>query len=458
MPISEDRSPVQSEAGTMPEEQRGFRRIAIASLVGTLIEGYDFVLYSLAAALVFPKVFFPSLGPAAGTIASLATLGVAFVGRPVGAILFGHFGDRLGRKRTLIATVTGMGLGTTLMGLIPSADTIGVAAPILIVVLRAVQGVAIGGEWAGAVLFVTEHAPKRRRGLYAMFPQLGHSMPNALSAGTFLLVGLLVSPETFLAWGWRVPFIASILLLAFSLYIRLKVEETPVFEKQRKRGGASGVPLFQAFRKQPRTILITAGVPLTALTFVYVGNAFVANYGVESLGLSRNAVLAMGALSGLAFAGFTVLSAVLSDRLGRRPVIGGSQILGVVWGLVLFPLLGTGSVAAYGLAMCLTMAIAGLGYGAIGAFVPEQFHTSYRYTAAGIAYQITGVIGGGVAPLLAPVIISAQGTAVFGIVLAALSAVAAVCTFCLRETMRDDLDWERAAETRHNPIASQGER
>ncbi|KAA9163262.1 MHS family MFS transporter [Amycolatopsis acidicola] len=458
MPISEDRAPAPSEPDTTSADRRDFRRIAIASLVGTLIEGYDFVLYSLAAALVFPKVFFPSLGPAAGTIASLATLGVAFAGRPIGAILFGHFGDRLGRKRTLIATVTGMGLGTTLMGLIPSADTIGIAAPILIVVLRAIQGIAIGGEWAGAVLFVTEHAPKERRGLYAMFPQLGHSMPNALSAGTFLLVGLLVSPETFLAWGWRVPFIASVLLLAFSLYIRLRVEETPVFKNQQKRGGTSGVPLFAAFRRQPGTILRTAGVSLTALTFVYVGNAFVANYGVGSLGLSRNAVLAMGAASGLAFAMFTMLSAVLSDRFGRRPVIGGSQILGVVWGLVLFPLLDTGSVAAYGLAMCLTMAIAGLGYGAIGAFVPEQFPTAYRYTAAGIAYQITGVIGGGVAPLLAPVIISAQGTTVFGIVLAAISAVAAVCTFSLRETGKDDLDGQHADEQAGHTLAQQGER
>lgn len=417
--------------------KKSFRRIAAASLVGTLIEGYDFVLYSLAAALVFPQVFFPSLGPSAGVVASLATLGVAFVARPIGAVLFGHFGDRLGRKKMLVYTILGMGAGTTLMGAVPSAETIGVAAPIIIVILRFIQGIAVGGEWAGSVLFVTEHAPTERRGLYAVFPQIGHSLPNALSAGTFLIVGLLVSPEVFVEWGWRIPFLASGVLVLVALYIRLKVEESPVFTRQQAQPPVDSVPIVSAFREQPWIIVRVAGVALMSLTFVYVGNAFLANFGVSELGFTRNEVLSVGVLSGLVFAGFTVVSAFVSDRFGRRPVIGGAQLIAVVWSLLLFPILSAGSLVVYGVVLCVTMMLAGLAYGAVGAFVPEQFPARYRYTAAGVSYNITGVIGGGVAPLVAPVIIEAQGTMMFSVVLAVLALLSAAATFSLRETSRD---------------------
>ncbi|KAA9163236.1 MHS family MFS transporter [Amycolatopsis acidicola] len=446
MPISENGGstrqvdPAREDPAAHGAGGRSFRRIAFASLIGTLIDGYDFVLYSVAAALVFPKVFFPSLGGAAGTIASLATLGVAFVARPIGALLFGHFGDRLGRKRTLIWAILGMGIGTTLMGLIPSANTIGVAAPILIVVLRAVQGLAVGGEWAGSVLFVTEHAPQQRRGLYSMFPQLGHSLPTALSPAILLLVGVLSTPESFIAWGWRVPFLAGAVLVIVGLYIRLKVEETPVFAKSKQRG-QTGVPMLEAFKHQSWTMLRGIGVPLTTITFVYVAQSFVSNYGVEHLALSRNQVLAVSALSGLFYAAFTVLSAFLSDRAGRRRVIGGAHVLGVVWGVLLFPVLNLGTFPVYAAALCVTMAIAGLAYGAVGAFLPEQFPTRYRYTAAGFSYQLTGVLGGGLAPLLAPVIISSYGTTTFGVVLGVLCALAAVCTFSLKDRANESMDW-----------------
>jgi MFS family permease len=422
-------------------DKRKFRRIALASLVGTTIEGYDFVLYSLAAALVFPSVFFPSLGPTGGLVASMATMAVAFIARPFGAVLFGHFGDRLGRKKTLVATMMGMGLSTTLMGTVPGDAFIGVAAPILIVTLRFIQGLAAGGEWAGAVLFVTEHAPDNKRGLYAMFPQLGHTLPNAFSGASFLAVGLLMSPEAFISWGWRVPFLASALLLAVGLYIRLKIEETPVFTKEVERSGKAKVPIFEAFQKQPGTILKGAGVALTALAFVYVSNAYIVNYGVQQLGLSRNTVLAVGSLAGLVFAIFTVLSAWLSDRTGRRAMIGGAQLAGIVWAIALFPLLNMASVVTYGLAICGTMAIAGLAYGAVGAFMPEQFHTRYRYTAAGVSYQISGVIGGGLAPLVAPLLVSSYGSNALGFCLAGLSAVAAACTFSLKEKRNKTMEW-----------------
>ncbi|MYW96124.1 MHS family MFS transporter [Amycolatopsis rubida] len=424
-----------------PPDPAAFRRIAFASLIGSVIEAYDFALYGFAAALVFPKVFFPSLGPAAGTIASLATLGVAFVARPIGAILFGYFGDRYGRKATLIATVLGMGVGTTLMGLIPSAETIGSVAPILIVVLRAVQGLALGGEWAGAILFVTEHAPPNRRGFYAMFPQLGQTLPTILSAGTFLLVNLVVGEDTFVSWGWRVPFIASIVLVALGLYIRLRVEETPVFVRDQQRTTSSRPPLLEAFKRQPSTIARCAGVALTAISFVYVAQSFLSNFGVTHVGLSKNNVLVATALSGVFYTIFCALASVLSDRYGGRRIIVGAEILGAAWALALFPLLSMNTAASFTVALCVTMGIAGLALGAVGPFLPEQFPTRYRYTASGISYQITGVIGGGIAPLVAPIIVDSWGTTAFGIVLAAMSVVAAICTYSLKDRSRQTLDW-----------------
>lgn len=423
------------------EGKRPFRRLAFASLIGSVIEGYDFGLYGVAAALVFPKVFFPSLGSAAGTVASLGTLGVAFVARPLGAILFGHLGDRIGRRATLIATVLGIGLGTALMGLIPPAASIGVAAPILIIILRAVQGLALGGEWQGAALLVTEQAPRGRRGLYAMFPQLGASIPIALSALTLLIVSSLVDPATFIAWGWRVPFLASAPLVIVALYIRLKVEETDAFVADRNRGKTASIPLFQALKHQPWTMVRCAGVALTTLTLVYVAQSFVANYGVTHVGLSRNEVLIATMVSGLFYAGFTCISSLLSDRMSRRTLIGGSHLLAVVWALVLFPLVNTGSFAAYIAGLCGSMAIAGLAYGGVAVFLPEQFPTRYRYTASGVAYQITGLLGGGIAPVLAPVVLSSFGSGALGYMLAGISVVAAACTFSLKDKGKESMDW-----------------
>ncbi|MEZ2392021.1 MFS transporter [bacterium RCC_150] len=446
MTISENEDVVQQVSDIPPGRDspgsgRSFKRVAFASFMGALIEAFDFGLYGVAAALVFPKVFFPSLGGAAGTIASLATLGVAFIGRPLGAVIFGYFGDKFGRKATLVATVLGMGIGTALMGVLPTADMIGIAAPILLVLLRFLQGLAIGGEWAGAVLFATEHAPPHRRGLYAMFPQLGGAFAVCLSAATLLVVGLFVDAQTFIAWGWRVPFVCTLVLVVIALYIRLKVEETPVFVKDRKRTSPARAPLFDALKNQPWTVLRAAGVALTTLAFVYTAQSFIANYGVSHLGLSLNQVLGATAIAGLVYAVFTGISATLSDRLGRRAVIGGANVAGVLWAFVLFPILNIGTIAAYGLALCFTMVIAGMVGGALGAFLPEQFPTRYRYTAAGVSYQLTGIIGGGITPLIAPVIVSTYGSFTFGVVLAALCAVAALCTFSLKNKAHDSMDW-----------------
>ncbi|MBY8858684.1 MFS transporter [Nocardia sp. CA2R105] len=423
----------QAPSGAGAAKDPRLRRVAMASMVGTLIEGYDFGLYTVAAALVFPKVFFPGLTGAAGTVASLATVAVAFVIRPLGAVVLGHFGDRLGRKRMLVATILGMGAGTTLMGVVPSAAAIGVAAPILIILLRALQGLALGGEFAAAVLFATEHAPARRRGLYVMFPQLGHALPVSLSAVTFLVVGLTIDPATFISWGWRIPFLASALLVIVGLVVRLKAEETPVFSHEVETRGASHSPLRDALKAQPSRIIRGAGVAVTTLMFVYVSGAFIANYGFGQLGMSRNQVFAANAVAGLVFTAATVLSAYVSDRVSRRKLIGFTQAGAAVWALALFPILNLTSLGTYFGALCVTMMFAGLAYGPAGAYLAEQFDTRYRASALGLSYQITGVVAGGLAPLLAPLVVANAGTTAWGVVMAVLCALGAAGTLSLKD-------------------------
>ncbi|MGH3791338.1 MAG: MFS transporter, partial [Pseudonocardiaceae bacterium] len=251
----------------------GMRRVAIASCVGTTIEFYDFFIYGTAAALVFPKVFFPALGSTAGTVASFATFAMAFIARPVGAVAFGHYGDRMGRKRTLISTLLLMGVSTVLIGLLPGAATIGVAAPILLVMLRFAQGLAVGGEWAGATLLTAEYAPPGRRGRYAMFPQLGAPIGLALSSATFVITGLTLgnTDQAFLDFSWRIPFLISILLVAVGLYVRLRIEETPVFRAAQRQQPATHTPLGEAFTRAPREILLAAGAVTMMFALFYTG-------------------------------------------------------------------------------------------------------------------------------------------------------------------------------------------
>ena len=274
-------------AASSPE----MRRVAIASCVGTAVEFYDFYIYGTAAALVFPKVFFPALGSTAGTVASFATFAVAFVARPVGAVSFGHYGDRLGRKRTLIVTLLLMGVSTMLIGLLPGAATIGVTAPVLLVVLRFTQGFAVGGEWAGATLLTAEYAPAGQRGRYGMFPQLGATIALALSSATFLIIGLTLgnTDRSFLDYGWRIPFLVSIVLVGVGLYVRLKIEETPVFREAQRRHPAAQAPLREAFTQAPREILLAAGATTIMFALFYTGTTYLTSYGTSpaGAGLSR---------------------------------------------------------------------------------------------------------------------------------------------------------------------------
>ncbi|MGI5289090.1 MFS transporter [Nonomuraea polychroma] len=434
------------------------RRVATASCVGTTIEFYDFFIYGTAAALVFPQVFFPALGSAAGTVASFATFAVAFVARPLGAILFGHYGDRLGRKNTLIATLMLMGISTFVIGLLPGAATLGIAAPIILVALRFLQGLAVGGEWAGATLLAAEYAPPTKRGHYAIFPQLGSAIAFALASGTFLAVNYALGETNpaFLDWGWRIPFLLSVVLVGVGLWVRLTIDETPAFRKAHERQSNAAAkgrpPILEVFRAQPREVLLAGGVLTIAFALFYTGTTFLTNYGTSptGVGLDRRTVLILNITAAVVYGLTTAASGIRSDRFGRRKVIVTCCALTIPWALVLFPLMSTGSVTTFALGLIGTLAIFGIAYGPIGAYLPEMFQTRYRYTGAGMGYNLGGILGGAIAPLLATELVGRYGTYAVGIMIAVLGLLSLICVIALGETKNRAIDAEPATTT--NPV------
>jgi MFS family permease len=422
------------------------RRIALASMTGTVIEFYDFFIYGTAAALVFNKVFFPELGAAAGTALALATFGVAFVARPFGSVLFGHFGDKLGRKKTLVTTLLLMGLSTLAIGLLPSTGVIGWLAPALLVLLRVLQGLAVGGEWAGATLLTAENAPAKVRGKYALYPQLGPSVAFALASATFLTTALTMSNEAFLAWGWRIPFIGSVLLVALGLYVRLAITETAAFAKRNEAQIARKLPVTEVLTRQPKTVLLAAGSTMAVFAFFYIGVTYLTSYGTQQLGLPRPTVLAMGIVGGLVFAGTTIAGAILSDRVGRRKMVVIGNALSVVGGVIAFPIIDLGTAASFGLGLAIVLGVVGIAYGPIGAQLPELFPTRYRYTGAGMSYNLAGVLGGGVVPLIATALVATYATSLaIGFLLAGLSVVSLVCTLLLPDSVDESISAEAVA-------------
>ena len=415
------------------------RRIAVASCVGTTIEFYDFFIYGTAAALVFPTVFFPALGPAAAAVASFATFAVAFVARPVGAVLFGHFGDRIGRKRTLISTLLLMGVATMLIGLLPSSSAIGVVAPIALVVLRFAQGFAVGGEWAGASLLTAEYAPPGERGRYSTYPQIGAFLAFGLASLTFLVTGLVMgdTDAAFIDFGWRIPFVLSALLVAVGLWVRLRIEETPVFRAAQQHQAAPSRPPFrEVIVRQPREVLLGAGSLTVVFSFFYLGTTYLTSYGVnpDGAGQSRPTVLVAGIVAAVVTGVITVVTGRMSDRFGRRRLIMAAGVLGFVWGFLLFPVLDTGNTLAFGIGVTVTLVVVAVCYAPTGAFLPELFATRYRYTGAGLAYNLAGVVGGAVPPLLAPALTAAWGSIAIGVLLSGYAVLSFFCTKALGET------------------------
>lgn len=386
------------------------RRVALASAVGTTIEWYDYFIYSTAAALIFGSQFFSTLEPASATLAAFATLGVGFIARPVGGILWGHFGDRVGRKAMLVASLLLMGVATVGVGLLPTFAQIGVWAPILLLVLRLLQGLSAGGEWGGAALMAVEHAPAGQKGRYGAYSQIGVPAGLILAQLVFVVVGASLTDEQFAAWGWRLPFLFSIVLVAVGLFIRLRIEESPVFTELRSGRERARLPMVEVFRERPRELLI-ASVSFIANTAIgYVFLAYLLSYGTSVLGLSRTLMLTVVIVGSVSWLVSIVAAARWSDRVGRKPVYLAGSVLLVVWPVPFFLLIDTGNPALMIVSVIVLTIGLGLSYGPQSALFAEMFEARYRYSGASFSYAVGAVLGGGFAPVVATALQSATGT------------------------------------------------
>jgi len=433
----------------LERETTSMGKVAFASFIGTAIEFYDFYIYGTAAALVFGGVFFPEFAAATGTLASFATFAVAFFARPLGAVVFGHFGDRVGRKAMLIVSLLLMGVATFLIGLLPGFATIGYAAPLLLVLLRFLQGLGLGGEWGGAVLMATEHATEGRRGLYSSFPQMGPAAGFLLSSGLFLYLTLSLSEAQFAAWGWRIPFLASAVLVLIGLYVRVTIAETPVFRRAMEEGARARVPVWDMVRTYPLVlILASGGISLTYVIF-YTITTFSLAYGTETLGLSSSTMLYCAMIS-VAVMGLAVpVFAVLSDRIGRRRLCLAAAALAAMWAFPLFWLLDTGNPVLIALSFTVGMIFFAMLFGPMGAYLPELFGTRLRYSGAAVSYNLGGVIGGGLGPIIASQLLILTGVSwSISLYMLLMSVVGFASIFFLSETYLSDISQMRSEERR----------
>ncbi|PMS37078.1 metabolite-proton symporter [Trinickia symbiotica] len=409
-------------------------RIVFASFIGTAIEFYDFYVYATAAALVIGPVFFPHSSTTAQALSAFVTFGLAFIARPIGSLLFGHFGDRIGRKSTLVASLLVMGLSTTLIGFVPGYDSIGGLAPVLLCILRLGQGIGLGGEWGGAALLATEYAPAQRRGWFGMFPQLGPSVGFLASNGLFFGLALALSDAQFRSWGWRVPFILSAVLVALGLYVRLKIAETPAFQAAIERRERVRVPLVSLFANHGWPTLLGALAMVVCYTLFYISTVFTLSYGVSALHFSRQSFLAMLCFAVVFMAIATPLSAWASDRFGRRPVLITGITAAIVSGFAMAPLVSSGSTPLVTLFLTLELFLMGVTFAPMGALLPELFPTRVRYTGAGVAYNLGGILGASVAPYIATMLAARGGLAWVGGYVSVAAAISLVAVLLMRET------------------------
>ena len=433
--------------------EANMRKVALTALAGTSIEWYDFFLYATAAALVFPSAFFPDSSPTMGLILSFGTFAFGFIARPLGGILFGHFGDRVGRKRTLVIALMMMGIASTLIGLLPTFATIGIAAPILLSLLRFTQGLAIGGQWGGAMLLVTESAPADKRGYYGAYAQAGAPVGVILANVAFMIISYSVSEDAFMNWGWRIPFISSVLLIGISMYVQLHMEETDAFKelqklqerKQAEQPQAAVVrrsPVLEAIAKYPKRIALAAGAFLSIQVSFYILIGFVLAYGTdaEGAGMTRDQMLFAVLLASVLQVPAQFMAASYSDRNGRRGIFMLGAILTGVWAFALFPLIDTGNFWLIVLGLSGGLMFLGMMYGPQAAFFTELFSTEVRYSGASLGYQTGAILGGAFAPTIATILWTEYSIFWVSVYIAIASFLSLISVLMLTETYKTSLD------------------
>ncbi|WP_294392733.1 MFS transporter [uncultured Sphingomonas sp.] len=417
-----------SKGGTGPST----RRVLAASLIGTAIEFYDFYVYATAASLVFGELFFPSAVKETQQLAAFATLGVAFVARPLGSIFFGHFGDRVGRKSTLVASLLTMGISTTLVAVLPTYATAGWTAALLLCVLRFGQGFGLGGEWGGAALLAVEHAPPGWRARFGMFPQLGAPVGFLAANGFFLILGLILTPQEFRDWGWRIPFAASALLVGVGLWIRLKLAETPQFAAALAEAEPPKVPLATLIARDSKPLIGGTLGAIACFVLYYLATAFALGYGVKTLGFTMQQMLSVQLGAILLMGVGIILAAWAADRHWdeRRVLIGGS-VAAILLGFLVQPLMGSGSLALMFLFLCVALFVMGFTYGPLGGWLPSLYPPLVRYTGVSMAFNLAGILGGGLTPFAAQAMASMGGLSLVGLYCSGMAAISVVALLAL---------------------------
>lgn len=447
-------------------------RVLLASLIGTTIEFYDFYIYATAAVLVFPQLFFPSSDPTTALLSSFAVFGAAMVARPIGAVFFGHLGDRLGRKGTLVISLLTMGIATFLIGVLPTYAQVGWPATALLVLMRLAQGFALGGEWSGAALVATENAPKNKRALYGTFPQLGAPLGFIIGNGLFLLIGALLPSvagadpsqpsDAFLSWGWRIPFLFSAVMVAIGLWVRTRLVESTVFAKSREAGKVQKLPLATVFRDHWKQLILGTFVMLATYVLFYLMTTFSLSYGraatnapVPGLGYSYTTFVLMMIFGVLFFAAFTLISGPLADKYGRRSTLIWITVAIVVFGLAWVPLIGLGTLGVV-LWLVLGFTLMGMTFGPMGALLPELFPTSVRYTGSGIAYNVSSILGAAVAPFIAVALWKAGDGSpwLVGVYLSVMALLTLVALVLGKETKNVSFDEDETPAAAPENVAS----